>query len=85
MVAVRVITQNDLDVRRFESELLDRLLNRRDVPLVRGVDQDVSRRSDDQERAQRSRTDVIDAADDFVWRKRGLLIRRAAHIAGQYR
>jgi len=81
MVAVRVAAEQDLDVGELEPELFDRLLNRRDVALVRAVDEDVALRRDDEERGEAFRADVVDVADDLVRRKLRRLIVAAADVA----
>ncbi len=52
MIVVRVCAQQDLDVRELESQLVDRLLDRRHVPLVRAVNQHVALRRNNEERTQ---------------------------------
>src|SRR5262249_10164004 len=73
--------EENLRVRKLEPELLDRFLDRRNISLVCTVDQDVAVRGDDQERGQTLRSNVIDIADDLVWRKLSRLIVWSADVA----
>ena len=78
VVAVRVAAEQDLGVGELESELLDGLLNRRHVPLIRAVDEDVALRRDDEKGGQALGPDVIDVSDDLVgWELRRLIVGRA--------
>jgi hypothetical protein len=70
VVAVRVAAEQDFDLRELETQLLDRLLNQRDVPLECAVDQDVALRGDDEINGEAPGADVVDVADHFVRRKR---------------
>ena len=83
VIAMRVIAEEDLDVARLETQLLDRVQNDGHVPLVGAVDEDVTLRRRDEERRQRSRSNVVDVPDDFVGRKCGRLILLRPHVAGQ--
>src|SRR6266704_2727819 len=85
MIAVCVVAQQDLNVGELEPQLLDRLLNRCYIPLIRAVDEYISLRCNDQEGTQGSGPDVVDVANDLVgWELRRLILRRA-HVACQYR
>src|SRR5947209_4069416 len=85
MIAVRVVPKQNLRIGKLEPELFDRLLNRRHIPLVRAVDENVSLWCHDEEGAQRLRSDIVDVADNLVgWELRRLVL-GSSHIARQYR
>jgi hypothetical protein len=84
MVAVGVVAKQDLEIRELEAEVGDRLLDHRHIALIGAVDEDISLRRHDEERAQRLRPHIIDVADDLVRRELGRLVRRRAHVACQY-
>src|SRR3990172_507832 len=85
MIAVRMVPEQNLDVGEGEPQVGDRLLNRSHVPFVRAVDEDMSFRCDDEERAERPGSHIVDVADDLVgWELRRLVL-RGAHITRQYR
>src|SRR4029079_10004882 len=69
----------------LETEIADRFLDDRHVPLVGAVEEDVALRCDDEERAERLRSDVVDVGDDFVRRKLRRLVFGCAHVARQNR
>src|SRR5262245_42311890 len=81
MVAVGMGSEKNFGIGELESELLNRLRNRGYIPFVRTVDQNIPLRGYDEERAQRSRADVIDVADDLMRREWARLIFSRAHIA----
>src|SRR5262249_55540955 len=70
VVGMRVAAEQNLDVRKLETEFLDSSANYRNRFLVITINKDVTLGRRDQERAQLFRTDEIHVADDLVWRKR---------------
>src|SRR5215831_19624822 len=85
MISVRMAAEQDLRIREFETQLSYRLLNHRNIPLIRAINQNVSLRRHNEERTQSSRPDIVDVADDLVRRKCRFLILRRAHVARQDR
>src|SRR5437899_516940 len=85
MIAVRVVPKQNLRIGKLEPQLFNRLLNRRHIPLVRAVDQDIALRRDDEKRAQRSGSDIVDVADNLVGWELCRLVLGSSHIASQYR
>ena len=81
VIAVRMAAEQDLRIGELESELLNGLLNRRHVPLIRGVVEDIALRRDDEKGGQALGPDVIQVSDDFVGRELRRLIVRRADIA----
>src|SRR5580698_2897155 len=56
--------EDDLDVLVLEAELIDTLLDQRDVLLVVRIDQDIAQWRVDQVHGQVGRADVVDVAGD---------------------
>ena len=76
MIVVRMGPEQDLDVRKLESQLFDRLLNRRHVPFVRAVNEDIALWCNNEERAQGPGPHVVEIADNFVRRELRRLVLR---------
>ena len=85
MVSMSVRSEQDLDIGKLESQLLDRLFYGGNISLIGAVDQNVPLRRDDQERTQRPGADIVNVAEDLVGRERRGLIFRCAHVTFQYR
>ena len=85
VIAMGMVSQQDLDVRKFEPKVGDRFRDRWHIALVSAVDENISLRCNDKERAQSPGSDVIDVANDLVrWERRRPVFRRA-HVPRQYR
>ena len=65
MVEVAVAVQQDLDVRQFEAELLDVVLNHLGVLRQADIQQDVALGRGDQPGRQAGRADIVDVVDDL--------------------
>ena len=75
MIAVRVADENDFRVAVFEAELLDALLDERQILFEVGVDQDVALRRVDQVDGQIGGADIVEIAGDLKRWKLGVPIR----------
>src|SRR4029453_2704274 len=85
MITMCMSAEQNLGVGELEPQLLDRLFNRRHVPLIRTVDEDIPLRRNNEEGTQRFCSNVVKVADDLVRRELFGLIFRRTHIAFQYR
>ena len=85
MIAMCVVSQQDLSVGEFEPQLRDRLFNRRHISFIRAVDEDISLWCNDEKGAEGLRSDVVDIADDLVGRELRRLVLRRTHVACQDR
>ena len=85
MIVVCVGPEQDLDVREFESQLFDRLLNRLLISFIRAVNENIALRRNNEERAQGSGPHVVEIADNFVGRELRCLVLRRTHVARQNR
>ena len=83
MIGVSVAAEQDLDIGELEAELFDRFLDRRHISFIGAVDEDISLRCNDEKRAQRPGSNVINIANNLMgWKLRGLVFLRA-HVARQ--
>ncbi len=77
---MRVAPQNKFDVLKLESELLDGILNGRDIPFEDRVDQNMTLRRGDKEWGQTLGSHVVQVSDDLVRGKLLVLLFRVAHV-----
>src|SRR6516225_3137907 len=70
VVPMGMADQQDLDIVKMESQLLNALANQRDARLETAVDEDVAPGGGDQVGGKSAAPDVIDVADHAEWRKR---------------
>jgi hypothetical protein len=81
VIPVRMTSEQNLNVRELEPELLYRSANRRYIALVVTVDQDVPFGCRDQKRSEALCADVVKVSRDFVRRKRRVLHLTRADVA----
>jgi hypothetical protein len=84
MIAVRVVPENDFDIRKLKPQLINRLFNRWDIPFVRTVNKEVAALSNHEEGTECPRPGIVNIADDLMRRELRSLVFRCAHVAREY-
>src|SRR5262245_47661025 len=81
MVAMRMAAQKNFDVFKFETNLLNRILNRWYISFENRIDQNVPLRSSYQERRETFRPNVVNVSDDFMRWKLFVLLFVVTNVA----